>query len=60
MRKLTKKEAEDLLEFFLQLDFEKVNDKEVKIVSNRFNFDDLPDFVRYQIELYLEALELIN
>jgi hypothetical protein len=60
MRKLTSKESKELLEFFLELDFKKIDDNTVEIVSNRFCLDDLPAFIKYQIELYLEALEIIN
>ena len=60
MRNLTKKEAKELLDFFLQLDFKRVDKNTVQIVENRFYLDELPEFVKYHIELYLEALEIIN
>ena len=60
MPKLTKQEANDLFEFLLSLDWKKINDNEVELVSNRFNLNELPEIVKNCIEGYLEAIELID
>ena len=60
MPKLTKQEANDLFEFLLSLDWKKINDNEVELVSNRFNLNELPEIVKNYIEGYLEAIELID
>ena len=60
MRKLTNKETKELLEFFLKLDFKKIDDNTVEVVSKKFCLDDFPAFIKYQIELYLEAVEIID
>ena len=53
-------EFEDLIEFMLQLDFKKINDNEVELISNRFTLKELPAAVQVYINYYFEHLESID
>lgn len=51
---------DDLLEFLHMLDFKKINDNEIEIVSNRFTIDELPATIQDYIKDYLRYMETVE
>lgn len=53
-------ELQDLKEFLRCLDFEQVNDDEVRIVPNYFYIKDLPATVQEHLKKYFDYLDSIS
>lgn len=57
---MNEQELEDLKEFLNMLDFKKIDDKEVEVVSNRFNINELPASIQNFLEIYFNYLETVE
>lgn len=53
-------ELQDLREFLKSLDFEEVNDEEIRVIPNYFYIKDLPATVQLYLEKYFGYIDTIK
>lgn len=49
----------DLMEFLKMLDFKKLGNGEIELVSNRFELQELPDTIKEYLVYYFTFLDLL-